>query len=328
MLPAIPLLLAQVSLLEPSSTPDEPGAFEVWVEENSVLAGAIALIAIFLFGLAWTLAAHHRHSRLKDMAPTAAKHGLQYSATDPFGSTKVAFPLFRAGAGRTVEHVMWRLDETGRPVRAFDFSYYTEYRDGQGQLRKSWQHFSCAMGRHNGLWPTIRIGRERAIDKVVQRMGLPDIEFESEEFNRAFVIQCEDKKFATDLLTPQMMEFMLSTKALLEFETKGRWLLVTTKRVGPADMPGLIAIVEEFVNRIPPLVWEIYPTAPDDAGDLLPEEGLGLAGLAAPPGGGIYLPGENVAELFAAEEEPEQPRVEYDLDGRPIEQRPPERPWS
>jgi hypothetical protein len=318
----IAVVLAQSSTFE-----EEPSALEVWVEENSMLVGVIAMALLFAFGLAWTFAAAHRNARQKAMAPTAAKHGLEYSPSDPFGSTKIAFPLFRAGEGRMVENVMWRDDANGRPVRAFDYSYYNEYRDNQGNMRKTWQHFSCAMGRHNGLWPTIRIGRERALDKVVQRIGLPDIEMESEEFNRAFVIQCEDAKFATDLLVPQMMEFLLTTKALLEFETKGRWLLISTKRVGAQDMPGLVSLADEFLQRIPPLIWELYPKAPDDT-DVIPEEGLGFAGAGGTgslAGDGIFIPGHDV---FVDEPDDRRPQVEYDLDGNPIEQTPPERPWS
>lgn len=318
-------LVAQVST---STTEEEPGPIETWVEENSMLAGAIALLVVFLFGVAWTLAAAHRNARQKAMAPTAQKHGLHFSEADPFGSTKVAFPLFRAGDGRTVSNVMWREDANGRPVRAFDYSYYEEFKDRQGQIRKSWSHFSCAMARHNGLWPSIRIGRERALDKVVQRIGLPDIELESEEFNRAFVVQCEDRKFATDLLAPEMMELLVTTKALLEFETKGRWLLISTTRVGARDMPGLVRLAEEFVERIPPVVRDLYPHAPDDAG-LLPEEGLGVLGSGGSrtwSGQGIFIPDHDL--LRAEPDEEARPTVEYDLDGRPIDAPPRERPWG
>jgi hypothetical protein len=341
-------LLAQSSTLE-----EDPGALEMWVEDNAMVVGVVVMVGLLIFGIAWTWGAAHRNARQKAMAPTAKKAGLHYSPGDLFGSTKVAFPLFRAGVGRNVENVMWRDGHRGRPVRAFDYSYYTEHRDNEGKITQRWKHFSCAMGRHNGLWPTVLIGRERALDKVAQRVGLPDIELESEEFNRAFVIQCEDAKFATDLLSPEMMEFLLTTKGLLEFETKGRWLLISTKRVGAADMPGLVTLADEFIRRIPPLIWDIYPHAPDDAGDLLPEEGLGLGGLghsvdsggssASSVGPGIFIPGVDTfgagtvgtgPHEFHDERTPSQLRgepssapVEYDLDGNPIDPRDDEKPW-
>lgn len=340
-----------IALLAQSSTfAEDPSDLELWVEDNAMLVGVVAMLALVVFGLIWTWGAAHRNARQKAMATTAERSGLQYSPGDLFGSTKVAFPLFRAGDGRSTENVMWRDDRNGRPVRAFDYSYYTEHRDSEGRITKRWQHFSCAMGRHNGLWPTIRIGRERALDKVVQRIGLRDIELESEEFNRAFVIQCEDPKFATDLLAPEMMEFLLTTKALLEFETKGRWLLISTKRVAASDMPGLVNLADQFLQRIPPLIWDIYPSAPDDSGELIPEEGLGLGGLGGSAGSsgttrgrGIFLPGDDLLGIgtvgngpheFHDERSPGELRgddrasgVEYDLDGNPTATPGDEKPW-
>lgn len=314
-----------------STSEPEPGPIETWVEDNSMLAGALALLVLFLFGMAWTLAAAHRNARQKAMAPTARKHGLQYSESDSFGSTKIAFPLFRAGDGRLVENVMWGDDVNGRPVRAFDYSYYENYTDKNGRIRKRWHHFSCAMARHNGLWPSIRIGRERTIDRVVQRLGLPDIELESEEFNRAFVVQCEDRKFATDLLAPEMMELLLTTKGLVELETKGRWLLISTKRVGAEAMVGLVRLAAEFVERIPPVIWDLYERAPDDAGPVLPEEGLGILGTGGMTAAthGIFIPGASGDDhLRSARDRGSEARVEYDLDGNPIERAPHERPWG
>jgi hypothetical protein len=304
---------------------EEPSALEDFVTDNATSVGLVALAIAIVFGIAWTWAAAHRHERLKAMAPTAAKHGLDYSPADRFGSTQIAFPLFRAGDGRRVEHVMWRDGANGLPVRVFEYSYYDEHRDNDGKLIQRWQHFTCAMARHNGLWPMIRIGRERALHKVAQRLGLPDIELESEEFNRAFVIQCADRRFATDLLDPQMMELLLTSQALVDFETKGRWLLLTTKRLHPRDMPGLLGLADEFVQRIPPLIWELYPKAPDDA-DRIPEEGLGFAtGAGVVAGDGIFIPGQ---DLFAEEDDTRStPKVEYDLDGNPVRNAD-ENPWG
>ena len=137
------------------------------------------------------------------MAPTAEAHGLRYSAGDLLGCTQVAFPLFTAGDGRTVENVMWRTGANGLDLRVFDFAYYDEYKDNNGKVRKVWQYFNCAMARHNGLWPVVHVSKERAIDKIGQKLGLPDIELESEEFNRLFRVQCPDRRFATALLSPR-----------------------------------------------------------------------------------------------------------------------------
>lgn len=126
-------------------------------------------------------------------------------------------------------------------------------------------------------------------------------------------MQCEDRRFATDLLAPEMMEFLLTTQGLVDFETKGRWLLLTAKRLPAADLPGLLGVADQFLRHIPPLVWDLYPKAPDAPGGGLPvtEEGTTPVLDQLSPSVGSVLRDE-VRERRAASS------VEYDLDGNPV----------
>src|SRR4051794_35670377 len=125
-----------------------------------------------------------------------------------------------------VSNLMWHADDRiadRSPIaRVFDFSYVDL--DGDRRIEHG---FTCALAQHNGDWPPIRIAPEGLLFRAMQKLGLPDIDFESEEFNRAFTIQCPDRRFASALIDPQMMTFLLSTGGELVFETKGRFLLVT-----------------------------------------------------------------------------------------------------
>ncbi len=245
-----------------------------------MLVGIVATVVMMVVGILVTWAAHLRAERIKALPKVAAAAGLQFAASDLFSCTAVAFPLFREGDGRKVENVMWRDGINGLPVRAFDYSWYSEHRDGNGQVHRRWQHFSCAMAQHNGKWPVIRISRQALVDSVGERLGLRSIDLESEEFNRRFFVQCSDRKFATDLLAPQMMEFLLTTDGHITFETKGRFLLLTTSRLDAHLVPGLLNVADRFVALTPPLVFDLYGRFPDGTGpDAVPvgEEGL-LAG--------------------------------------------------
>ncbi len=222
---------------------------------------------------------------------------MAFSDVDRFNSTAVAFPLFRVGDGRVVENLMWHEDGSPSPTRVFDYSYYSSHRrttgmgfglgfglvndveDGADPVAaigetRTWHTFSCALAQHNGAWPAIRIAKEGMADKAFQMIGAPDIDFESEEFNRMFVVQCADRKFASALIDPLMMAFLLSTKGEITFETKGRFLLLSTHRVDPMEMPALLNLADEFVRRVPPVVRELYETFPDGAGtDVFPIAG-------------------------------------------------------
>ena len=57
--------------------------------------------------------------------------------------------------------------------------------------------------------PPLSVDPENFLDRFVGRLTDNDIDLESEDFNRAFTVSCPDRKFASDVLHPQMMEFLL-----------------------------------------------------------------------------------------------------------------------
>lgn len=324
---------------------------------DPVVIGAIISVGAVVAILVSMYALHSKAKRERDLPAVAAHLGLRFSDVDPFDSTRTPFPIFRAGDGRKVEHVMWN-ETTG--ARAFDYAYYVERRDENGRIQRTWTTFSCALAQHNGRWPEIRLLRERTFDRALKTIGLPDIELESEEFNRAYLVQCEDPKFAHDLLSPQMMELLLSRDGKpANVETKGRFVLVWGRRVPPTEFPGLLLLAERFCETVPNVVKDLYGEFPDH--DVALDDGLGLewtsrekwrdpawdvaaGGLAGGGVGGLGGVGgigagadaaagmrasiaanweaERIEarrrSLAAMEGRDEEPAVEYDLDGNPL----------
>lgn len=284
----------------------------------------IAIAVFVLFAVCSTIAGWMRAKRRAAIESIAARAGLQYAEEDPFNCTRVAFGLFRKGDGRGAENVMWRADDGGKPVRVFDFWYYVEHRTDNGGTTRSYDRYTCAMALINGSWPSLTITREGLFDKFATTLGLPDLDFESEEFNRLFAVRCEDPRFASALIDPRMMELLLSTRGELHFEIKGRWLLVASRPIEPRLMPGLLGVCDEFLRRIPPVVWELYPSPFLDAdGNPLPVEDEPLAALPDLVEQRDPLDALGRSPL-AALGDPGRP--EYDLDGNVV---PPvvEDPW-
>jgi hypothetical protein len=292
----------------------------------AMLIGVLAVIVLMIVGIIAIWTAAIRAKRAQMLPVEAARAGLGYSEFDLFNTAAAPFPLFREGDGRKITNLMWR-DAPGTP-RAFDYGYYTIYEDDNGGEHQRWYWFACALAQHNGKWPNLRVARERLLDRAAQTLGLPDIELESEEFNRTYVVQCEDPKFATDLLDPQMMEFILGTNGLVDIQTKGRFLLVTTSQVETAQaMVGLLGFAEGLVARVPPLVWDLYGRFPDGMGtqDMPPPpttlraDDVGLFG--SPSVGGVspyeFAPDPRLSRIGDAWDP--TPDVDHDLDGRPIE---------
>lgn len=322
-------------------------AAEEELPADPMVLGALLAVGAVVGILFSTWALWTKAKRDRELPAVAAAHGLDYSDVDPFDSARVAFDLFRAGDGRRVEHVMW--DEASG-ARCFDYAYYVERRDEHGRVTRTWTTFSCALARHNGSWPELRLLRERLFDRALARFGLPDIDLESEEFNRAFVVQCSDRRFATTLLDPQMMEALLAAPPKANVETKGRWVLVWCRRLPPPELPGLLATAQRFCERIPPVVRDLYGELP--GGDPLRDPGLGLPpidreryrdpawdvafgrGQSVTPSPAAWVGTWGAEQLeaqrrsLAAQEGRDvEPAVEYDIDGNPIAPRP-EDPWG
>ena len=287
-----------------------------------LLAAAVCVVIAVVL-IPWVL----RQRGEESLASVAARNGLGHSAVDPFGSTRVAFPLFRKGDGRQAQNVVWRDRPDGLATRAFDFSYFVEREDDFGRVRRVHTYFSCVMAQVDGAWPAVSITREGLVERALDLVGLGDIELESDEFNRRFALRSLDRRFAVTLVDARMIDFLLSTEARFAFFVKGRWVLLVSDPVRPPMVPALMRVAEAFVENVPRVVYELWPSPFRD------DEGRPLAA-----GDAAY--GLAVAQAEQAEGDPwtapprrlddaseDDDRPEYDLDGNLIEERP-ENPWQ
>ena len=237
-----------------------------------------------------------RAKRAAQIGEIASRAGLQYSASDPFDCARVSFSLFTKGDGRGAENVMWREPGDGHVYRVFDFWYYDEYKGEGGQGREDLPPLVVRDGARRIVVARHHDRARGLFDKVLTKLAGDDIDFESEEFNRLFAVRCRDRRFASALIDAQMLDFLLATKGELNFELKGRWLLVWTDPVNPKLMPGLLGVAEKFVKHIPPVVWDLYPsTFVDSDGKPLP-------------------PGDDPVDRMKAELELAEYRREHDRD--------------
>jgi hypothetical protein len=271
----------------------------------AVLVGA-AVVASLVWAAYSRLKADERDAQIPAVA--AAK-GLHYAKDDPFDSKVLAFSLFHQGDGSRLENVIWSEADAGAhgtQARAFDFGWYKVHHDRRGATYEEWHWSTCALAQPNGSWPPLEVQRRRMMDKALELVGGDPIHFESEEFNDTFHVTCEDRRFASALIDPQMMQFLLETKGLVGFATVGRFVLVASPQVAADEMPILLGLADEFVRRIPAAVWELYPQLAPDAPDAASIAGAGAAAAA----------------MAADERDPDAwdptPGVDYDLDGHPV----------
>lgn len=223
-----------------------------------VVIGLLVVVAV----AAWS--AYARRKRREGLAFVARQLGLSYAEQDTYGCLRYPFQLLRRGDGRGTENVLtgsWQEME----IVAFDYWFYTESTDSKGHRTKSYSHFSCAVTEIRAALSPVSIGRESVLTRLADAVGLDDIAFETEEFNRAFNVTSKDRRCANDLIDQRMMAWLLSAPSDLSFESSGRWLLCFSKRRAPAELIALLGTLRGFRDQVPRVVYDLYPVSPDQS---------------------------------------------------------------
>ena len=199
--------------------------------------------------------AQRRRAGLFSVAATLA---FQFSGQDPFGLTHLPFWLFTQGDGQGAENVLWG-EWKGLPLTLADFWYYEESSDSKGRSNRSYRHFSVAVAEFDWMVPRVCVRPEGVTSRLADHLGFRDLQFESEEFNRCFQVEADEREFAYQLLDQRMVAWLAPLEGF-GFETMGRWLLVWSDRLEPDDLMALLAAVKGFRDRIPRMVWNEHGT--------------------------------------------------------------------
>lgn len=212
------------------------------------------LVGVGVLTMAWV-----RASRRRDAARTiAGRLGLQYSEGDPLGVLDLPHRLFRKGDRRRIETTLHgTLD--GRSIVLCDFVFTETSRDAQGNTsQRDYRWSLCALALSWPL-PWIEITPEGLGRRLLNVLGVGnDVQFESDEFNRAFTVLSRDRDFAFTLIDPAMIEWLTANADDCHIEIEGRDLVLAVREIPWEQMPRLARLVMEFQDRIPPLVGERY----------------------------------------------------------------------
>ncbi|KGM10458.1 DUF3137 domain-containing protein [Cellulomonas bogoriensis] len=168
-----------------------------------VLAGALPLLALLLVPAAvgvWIWLVVRRGRRLREWAHAA---GWTWVGTDRTLTRRWHGTPFVAGhRARAVEvmHGTYR----GRPAVSFVHQYTVNH----GKNQQTVSHHVVAVSLPAYL-PKLELTPENLGTRLAKALGGQDIVLESEEFNRAWRVQAHDPRFAHDILSPRLMEYLL-----------------------------------------------------------------------------------------------------------------------
>ena len=219
---------------------------------------AIAAFVLLVIGLAIAgyLAAKKRREALAAMA---AQRGWQYAERDDRWCQAFDGAPFGLGHNRKATNVLSGQYD-GRPFVCFDYVYYTTETstDGQGHTttHEESHNFGVTGLDMGASFPPLEVTPEGMIGRFIGRLTNRDIELESEDFNRAFTVTCPDRKFASDVLHPRMMEYLLTHRDQA-FRFDHAWILnIDNGHAKIEEIEPRLAMVDGIVDQIPEFVWK------------------------------------------------------------------------
>lgn len=188
----------------------------------------ILFLLLALGGLTIWACTNAERKRRDFWSNLARQWNYRYGPGDPYRiADRYDFQLFLKSDSHTIHHTIIGT-EKDQQIILFDYTRIT--RTGRYPLHS--YAFSALiletpiLGRRLILYPRNTVHRET---------GLDDVHFDHEEFNSAFRVQCEDKGFASAVFHKEMMDFLLSYRALA-LEWYGHNLLFYSTLGGRFDL--------------------------------------------------------------------------------------------
>lgn len=215
------------------------------------------------FGVASTIAFKRKAGRNQELQRLAAANGFAYVEDDWFASTRVPFQIFRLGNRTMVENMIVGRAPDGAPVRIFDLTMWDEQQTDEGTQESRYRYLTCCLTETDHSFPHLVVQPDTLATRLLEKVGMPSIDLESEAFNRRFMVTSENERFARMFLDPQMMELLLATDGKFQFEVKGRWFLIAGPQLPAKLCLSLVNLSTRFRQLVPAVVREFHPDLPD-----------------------------------------------------------------
>jgi hypothetical protein len=135
---------------------------------------------------------------------------------------------------------------TELPVCAFDYRYVT----GSGKNQQTHTFSAVVVDSPIPLKPLL-IRPENFFDKVAEFFGAEDINFESAEFSREFYVKSPDKRWAYDVISQRMMEFLLNVPRFHVQFAVTRIMVWRSSTFKTADFGSAVRLARGMLERLP-----------------------------------------------------------------------------
>ncbi|GAA2818349.1 hypothetical protein [Kribbella solani] len=205
----------------------------------------------------------------------AAQQGWSYLPVNNSLAGQWAGTPFRTGDNWRVKNVLSG-PYNGYPMVAFDYSYQTHSTDSKGRRTTTTHKYGVVVMQLPGALPQLEVTHEGIFGgAVANAFGFRDLQFESEQFNRAFRVKADDERFGHAVVTPRMMELLLA-RGEIGWRIEGNSLVGWDKGDhDPNEVMNRLGLLQQVLEQVPPYVWTDYA-------------GVDPRSRQQPPGGPTY----------------------------------------
>ena len=227
----------------------------------------LLVVGVVVVALVAYLSWEAEKARTAELQAYAARRGWTYTPRDDSWHETFTGSPFTSGHGRRSTKVLHGPHD-GREAAVFDFVFHTTETstNAQGHTthREVPHRFNVVALSLGAATPGLSVSPEGVFGRLVGRIFNTDIELESDDFNRAFTVNADDRRFAFDVLHPRMMELLLRHRDTAWRIDRG-WLL--TVEDGTYELPVVeqrLAYADAILDLLPDFLREQYgiPGAP------------------------------------------------------------------
>ena len=215
--------------------------------------------ALLIFGVVILVLYISSLERRKKMAAYAESRRWQFSA-EKNKSLSTLYPDFKClhrGHSRYARNIMQGHRDT-REVKAFDYHYAT----GHGKSRRDFNFSALILSSPLPL-QSLYIRPEHLFDKVSDFFGFNDIDFESAEFSCAFYVKAPEKRWAYQVIHPQMMAFLLESPRFHVQLGVSEIMVWRNKRFREQEFEAAFDLAQGLLERLPSYVENQQKNAVD-----------------------------------------------------------------
>ncbi|MGB7806932.1 MAG: hypothetical protein WBM72_15165 [Actinomycetota bacterium] len=213
-------------------------------------------------------------------------HRLWFTQDDPYDTASLSFELCARGDGAIVRNVVcgpW----AGTELRAFDLNVWEQQQgsDPKGQVmseevesagweailsnqkRSVTERWECAVMRVGAECVRSSVAPRGVLSGVTDVLTLRDfpdrlVDFEWEDFNRAFEVRTTDRRFINDILDARMLALLHGRAQGCVVEFVGNRAMVARPITDPPDVAGLVDLGADLIAAVLRVVRELYPALP------------------------------------------------------------------